>query len=245
LAGGHGVAGFSPDGKKIIALSQDHRELEFWAGDILEKQVALQNLPEPGRDCSCFGMSPGGDFFFMIDTNGLARVWEAASGVLQRTFSGPVPPLRNAMLSPHGKYLAVCVERENFVSLFDCTTGKYFSLAGHHDFVSGLAFSPDNSTLATGSMDGNIRLWRTSDGACLGVLPGHLEETTDVAFSPDGRTLASVGQLESLKFWHLPTMREVFSEALPHAGHHLQFSPDGKRLAVNTDENQLLILEAP
>ena len=245
LAGGHGVAGFSPDGKNVIALSQDHHQLEFWAGSVQEKKVVLQNFPETDGDCSYFAVSPGGDFFFMIDANGRARVWEVASGVLQRTFDGPVPPIRNAMLSPLGKYLAVCVERENSVSLFDCTTGKCFSLAGHHDFVSGLAFSPDNSTLATGSMDGNIRLWRTSDGAGLGILPGHLEETTDVAFSPDGRTLASVGQLESLKLWHLPTMREVFSEALPHAGHHVQFSPDGKRLAVNTAENKLLILEAP
>jgi WD40 repeat protein len=94
-------------------------------------------------------------------------------------------------------------------------------------------------------MDGTIRLWRTRDGASAGMLPGHLEETTEVAFSPDGRTLASIGEEESLKLWQLPTLREVFLLPLPHAGHHLQFSPDGKRLAVNTDADKLLILEAP
>ncbi len=96
-----------------------------------------------------------------------------------------------------------------------------------------------------GSMDGTIRLWRTADGVAAGFLPGHLEDVDDLAFSPDGRTLASVCQRESLKLWHLPTLREVFSEALPHAGRHLRFSPDGKRLVVNTDEDKLLILEAP
>jgi WD40 repeat protein len=149
------------------------------------------------------------------------------------------------VLSPQAIRLAVTVERENFVALFDCLTGKVFRLEGHRDFVSGLDFSPDGSLLATGSMDGSIRLWRSSDGACVGVLPGHLQDTTDVAFSPDGRTLASVGERESVKLWHLPTLREVFSQPLTHAGRSLQFSPDGKRLTVNTDADKLLILEAP
>ena len=170
---------------------------------------------------------------------------DAGIGALLFTLPGPVPPIRNAVLSPHGEFLAVSTEHENAVQLFACASGKKFLLEGHHDFVSGLAFSPDGAMLATGSMDSTIHLWHTTDGTAAGFLPGHLDEVTDLAFSPDGRTLASVDQRESLKLWHLPTLREVFSEVLLHAGRHLQFSPDGKRLAINTDEDRLLILDAP
>src|SRR5208282_1669358 len=141
------------------------------------------------------------------------------------------PPIRNAVLAPMGSHVAVCIENENVARLYDCATGAEMKLAGHRDFVSGLAFSPDGATLATGSMDGAIRLWNTATGAATATLPGHMQETTDVAFSPDGRTLASLGHNESFKLWHLPTMREVVSENDPHAGLWLVFSPDGRNLA--------------
>jgi WD40 repeat protein len=76
-------------------------------------------------------------------------------------------------------------------------------------------------------------------------LPGHMQETTDVAFSPDGRTLASLSQGESLKLWHLPTLRQVYSLKMANAGMWLRFSPDGSRLAISMMDNQLTLLEAP
>ena len=96
------------------------------------------------------------------------------------------------------------------------------------DFVSGLAFFADASTLATGNMDGTIRLWNVATGKTVASLPGHMQETTDVAFFPDGRTLASLGLRESLKLWHLATLRELVSENEPSAGYWIVFSPDGR-----------------
>jgi WD40 repeat protein len=139
----------------------------------------------------------------------------------------------------------VSTEREDAAHLYDCATGEDKRLAGHRDFVSGLAFSPDASILATGSMDGTIRLWNVATGKTVASLPGHMQETTDVAFSPDGRTLASLGQSESLKLWHLATLRELVSENEPRAGHWIVFSPDGRNLAVETDGRTLRLRAAP
>jgi len=210
------------------------------------RTVTLLGAHAGTGDPGAWGLSSDSEYFFAIDRTGLARVWDVNSGALLGSFQSLKPPIRSASLSPGGKWLAVSVEREEAASLFDCRAGgRPRELAGHRDFVSGLAFAPDGATLATASVDGTIRLWRSADGVCLGVLPGHLQETTDVAFSPDGRTLASISRHESLKLWHLPAMREVFSLSLPNAGEHLQFSPDGQKLAVNMDDGKVLLLEAP
>jgi WD40 repeat protein len=66
-----------------------------------------------------------------------------------------------------------------------------------------------------------------------------------VAFSPDNRTLASLGHRESVKLWHIPTRRELLSIDFPRAGVFLQFSPDGERLAVTTEDNKIHFFDAP
>ena len=88
------------------------------------------------------------------------------------------------------------------------------------------------------SVDAAIKIWQVFTGKQLGTLTGHIEEATDVSFSPDGRTLASIGVLTSVKLWHVATFREVLSLDFPRAGFHLQFSPDGRHLAVAIGRNE-------
>ena len=118
-------------------------------------------------------------------------------------------------------------------------------LRGHRDTIRGLAFSADDATLASGSLDGTIRLWKTRPGTFVAELPGHMEETSDVAFSPDGRTLASVNVKHSIKLWHIATRRELVSWDFRSAGDFIQFSPDGRFLCVTTRTNSVQLFEAP
>ncbi|HWX19839.1 MAG TPA: protein kinase [Candidatus Binatia bacterium] len=245
------VLGFAPDGTQVIGLNEMAGTLDFWAPGkpahegVGTSRVKLSGLLLAAGTLNAAGLSPEGRVFFGIDGTGLIRFWETASGKLLGSAHGPAPPFRSTVLSPGGRHLALSLEREKLVHLFEASTGHEIQLAGHRDFVSGLAFSPDGGTLATGSMDGTIRLWDTASGKDLATLSGHMEEATDVAFSPDGRTLASIARKESLKFWHLATQRELLSLDFPQAGNFLRFSPDGTHLAVATEENSIRLFEAP
>lgn len=247
VATGKQVIGFSRDGTHLLTFDTDNVRLQFWLpqGATPEKQVLLEGLKPTEPASSFYGLSPEQGCLFEIDAAGLIRIWNTDTGGLLRTIQGPLPPIRNAVLSAGGKKMAVCTERENVARLYDCATGKELQLAGHSDFVSGLAFSLDGAMIATGSMDGTIRLWNTATGETIASLPGHMQEATDVAFSPDGRTLASLGRNESLKLWHVPTLRELISERDPHAGQWLEFFPDGRKLAVERGPYNLRFLSAP
>src|SRR5205807_1512537 len=63
-------------------------------------------------------------------------------------------------------------------------------LRGHRCGVLALAWSPDGSTLASGSCDGTAREWRT-DGAILRTIEPRAGSVMALAWSPDGRILAT------------------------------------------------------
>ena len=59
--------------------------------------------------------------------------------------------------------------------------------------VQSVAFSPDGTTLASGS-HGDVNLWDVATGENIATLEGHTEWVYSVAFSTDGTTLASGSQ---------------------------------------------------
>ena len=53
---------------------------------------------------------------------------------------------------------------DDTVRLWDVKTGKQKRVfTGHRQGVTGMAFSPDGKTVASGSYDGTILLWKVAD----------------------------------------------------------------------------------
>ncbi len=74
---------------------------------------------------------------------------------------------KSAALSPDGARLAVPVSG-NSVRILDLASGKVAAEAkGHADAVTALRFSPDGASLAGGSADKTVRVWKSSDGSAL------------------------------------------------------------------------------
>ncbi len=115
---------------------------------------------------------------------------------------------------------------------------------GHTDRVTAIAFSPSGQSLASGSWDGNVKIWEVETGYNLRTLTGHTGEIHAVAFSPDGRFIASGGIDERVKLWDVITGQELHNlESNSGRIDDLAFSPDGKLLAAGTMHGNVIISE--
>lgn len=68
-----------------------------------------------------------------------------------------------------------------------------------------VAFSPDGKFLATGDMNGEIRLYQVADWKQLFTYKGHADWVTSIAFSPDSSLLASGSDDQTIKLWNVTT----------------------------------------
>ena len=153
--------------------------------------------------------------------------------------------------SPNGEWLVVASARD--ISMWSVQSGeKLYEVVGDARAVRSVAFSPNGSTLVSGSNDRTLKLWPVSsqtDNASFGsprTLTGHTAILGAVTYSPDGRLLASAGDDEGIRMWD-PQTGEQRAVLKGHAGAvvDLAFSPDGKILASAGNDGSARLWRAP
>ena len=104
----------------------------------------------------------------------------------------------------------------------------------HRGYIATSSLSPDGKKIATGGMDGIIRVWDAESGEFIRALVGHGSYVYGLAWSPDGNTLASTGSFDGVaKLWDVATGMTLRT-LKGHKGytHHVAWSRDGKTLVV-------------
>ena len=146
--------------------------------------------------------------------------------------------------SPDGTRLAVASSIG--IWLYDANTGAEVALlTGHIGVVTSVSFSPDGTTLASGSNGGPVRLWEVATGQLKVSLIGHTSLVSSVAFSPDGKTLASGAWDTTIRLWDAESgqLKNTFAGHTLGVG-SLVFSPDGKTLVSGGADETIRLWDA-
>ena len=148
--------------------------------------------------------------------------------------------------SPNGRTLATR-STENTIRLWDTFTVEPLKeLIGHTGYPRNFAFSPDGSTLVSGSW-GELLLWDVVSGQQRGSfqVKGRCN-ASGLAFSPDGSILVTEWNGTDVALWNVAT-REQLTTFAGHGDQHqhqitsLAFNPNGNIIASSSVDGTVLL----
>ena len=163
--------------------------------------------------------------------------WRLPEGAKTRLGKGSI---KQIAYSPNGIHLAAAGNAG--IWIYDVTIHQEVTLLTENTGpVSGVAFSPDGSTIVSGYSDGSILVWDVKTGKHKQTLPTEQEWVRSVAFSPDGKTIASggacvEGMCPGITLLDTQTGERLKSFGGAYTTLSVCFSPDGKTLASSGDE---------
>jgi WD40 repeat protein len=259
-----GVA-FSPDGERLATASYDGTA-RVWGARTGNPYRVLAGHPAPVQGVA---YTPDGARLATAGADGTARLWDARTGNPYRVLAGHADCVLSVAFSPDGTRLAAASNDERArvwgdrllvlhawgapaeggggtVQVWDSRTGKpLLTLTGHRGAVTGVAYSPDGTRLATASLDRTARLWDARTGQPLLVLEGHTGRVWGVAFSPDGTRLATAGSDGAARLWDARTGQPLLAlPGLRAAVMGVAFSPDGTHLATACGDKTARVWDA-
>ena len=152
---------FSPDGKRLASASRDKTGKVF---DV-EKKESLVTFPGHAQPVYTVSFTPDGKGIATGGEDNRIRVWNPDNdGKPIRDIGGFGGTVFKLRYSPDGKNLVACSRRQDGPRLQTPTGLQLRKLQGHNDWVYSLAISRDGKTVASGSWDGEVRLWNLADG---------------------------------------------------------------------------------
>ena len=221
---------WSPDGKTLASGSED-RTISLWDPSTGRE---LRRLEGHSGTIDSLTWSPDGDTLASVASDHTIRLWDPSTGQEHRLrLRVPWAPEVHHRLEfkyavgsvawhPNGTYLtwATMDGARSVVQLWNrelqmwnthwgVEGGKF---RGHSDSVTSLAWRPDGRTLASGSADATIRLWKLElpwGEPELRRLEGHTDTISSLAWSPDGKRLASASWDGSVRIWTVETPQEA------------------------------------
>jgi WD40 repeat protein len=220
----------SADGAALVSANRDGR-LRLWRVSAGARDIRLQGPADfPGGNA--LAVSKVGQRVAVGDQSGHITLWDWGKARVTDGMDLLQGPVTGLSFSRDGKYLAASGHEEKGF-LFELAHGDRVSLDGHSDLVDCVAFSPENTTVATGSRDGTVRLWSVPDGKQQRVLSATgMGPVRTIAFSLDGKLLGAAGDDRVIRVFDLKTSRVVTRmDGSPDAVLSIAFSPHASILA--------------
>jgi RNA polymerase sigma factor (sigma-70 family) len=239
---------FSADGKTIAATVSEEVILPNgrMIRDVVKvwdaKTLNVQQTFGDNSQMSHVAFSPDSKLLGACDPSKKSvKLWDPATGALERTLdTGEAQPW-SAVFSPDGKTLVVGgqkADHSGIVTLWESKTGKLKHTLHPEKYVTAMAFSPDGKTIASSGGGELVQVWGVENGDEIVSIKGNKRGPRTITFLAGGKIVAVGGSDGRVRLWDARTgkLQDTLNGHTSEI-HAIALSPDGKTLAsVSQDE---------
>lgn len=195
---GHGSSvtcgDFTPDGK-VICSGSDDATMRVWnprTGEIIH---VVRGHPYHTEGLTCLTINSDSSLVLTSSNDGSVHIVNISTGKVVSSLSAHSESIECAAfeVSTRGGYLmAATGGMDNKLIIWDIQHSSPRCTCDHEDGVTCLLWLAGSRFIATGCVDGKVRIWDSLSGDCAKIFCGHTGPIQSIAASCSGEFLVSV-----------------------------------------------------
>lgn len=149
---------FAPDGKTLLTCSRD-KTAKVWN---LTTKESLLTFPDHQNTVYGVAIKSDGKTAYSVGEDKQLRVWNSTGEAVKqiRATAAHNQAVLKLVHHPKQAILATC-SADNSIKLWNADTSvSTKTLSGHTDHVFAVAFSPEGDLVASGSWNGEVKVWK-------------------------------------------------------------------------------------